>query len=639
MFQNFKLFGSIAKTEEQADGTIKVFGVASSGARDQAGEVVKPDAMKAALPDYSRFPALREMHEPKAAGRVLEASVDEDGFTNIVAHVVDPVAVQKVKSQVYPAFSIGGKVLERDPDDKSVISALRLVEISLVDSPCNPDAALTMWKADMTDQEFKPAAADVVARAKDLAKAAGHQRFKDHLFEASQELICEHELAKGEVVEPDDPAVAIDGTGAPAGEDVIAVADDKEAAADVSEEAGVDATPDDADAGASDEAQEASKEASAGAEQISDPASALATALADALEKAKGGIDYADPGYQEDGKKRYPLDTEEHIRSAWGFINHQKNADKYTADQLDKIKAKIIAAWKDKIDADGPPSAEKMAPLADLSKTATALRAIKSESPLLEKSLYTVGWLAQALDQIVTIQSCSEFEEDCEGDDSKVPTMLADACRQLGETLVAMAQEEVAEALQAIAGDSDTLSIEYVGDDEPVLLARQIVDLTKADEALMEKAGARNSKADQERLQAAHDNVAKLGAVCDPANCPDGADKAAAIEADNERLAKALAAAAPQVAELGETITTLKSELADLRKRFEDEPLPAKTAGPVILRAVGKGEDSTGAAAPQASFTKAEFEKMLAELPDEQRALAMIKFARLFPQAIGPKAA
>ena len=64
-----RLFGEITKIEDQPDGTLKVYGVASTGARDDAGEIVLPEAMKAALPDYARYPALREMHQPTAAGR------------------------------------------------------------------------------------------------------------------------------------------------------------------------------------------------------------------------------------------------------------------------------------------------------------------------------------------------------------------------------------------------------------------------------------------------------------------------------------------------------------------------------------------------------------------------------------------
>lgn len=72
-----------------------------------------------------------------------------------------------------------------------------------------------------------------------------------------------------------------------------------------------------------------------------------------------GDVEYADPGYQSDKKKRYPIDTEEHIRAAWNYVHKKENADKYSSADLAKVKAKIVAAWKAKIDKAGPPSATK----------------------------------------------------------------------------------------------------------------------------------------------------------------------------------------------------------------------------------------------------------------------------------------
>ena len=74
--------------------------------------------------------------------------------------------------------------------------------------------------------------------------------------------------------------------------------------------------------------------------------------------KPYGDVEYADPGYQKDKRKRYPLDTEDHIRAAWSYINMPKNQEPYTSEQVASIKAKIVAAWKKKIDSAGPPSAE-----------------------------------------------------------------------------------------------------------------------------------------------------------------------------------------------------------------------------------------------------------------------------------------
>ena len=59
-----------------------------------------------------------------------------------------------------------------------------------------------------------------------------------------------------------------------------------------------------------------------------------------------GDVEYADPGYREDGKKRYPLDSEAHCRAAWAYINMPKNAAFYTPEQLKAIRSRIIIALK-----------------------------------------------------------------------------------------------------------------------------------------------------------------------------------------------------------------------------------------------------------------------------------------------------
>lgn len=153
-----KIYGSIEKTEPQDDGTIKVWGYASSEVVDSSGEVVSSAAMKAAIPDYMAFGAVREMHDArKAAGTAIEIEVQEDGRTYFGAHVVDSEAVKKVQHGVYKGFSIGGKVLQRDEVQKNTITGLKLSEISLVDRPANPEAKFTMFKADGAED---PDAAD-----------------------------------------------------------------------------------------------------------------------------------------------------------------------------------------------------------------------------------------------------------------------------------------------------------------------------------------------------------------------------------------------------------------------------------------------------------------------------------------------
>ena len=59
-----------------------------------------------------------------------------------------------------------------------------------------------------------------------------------------------------------------------------------------------------------------------------------------------GNVRYADPGYQADNKKRYPIDSEEHVRAALSYINQRGNAGKYSSADLAKVRRAIYAAAK-----------------------------------------------------------------------------------------------------------------------------------------------------------------------------------------------------------------------------------------------------------------------------------------------------
>jgi HK97 family phage prohead protease len=139
-----KLYAPITKIDETEH---MVFGYASTEALDSQGEIVKREALEAALPDYMRFANIREMHQPSAVGVATEAEMDERGLF-LAARIVDPVAWEKVTAGVYKGFSIGGSVVRRDQARKHVITGVKLSEISLVDRPANPEAVFTMYKAD-----------------------------------------------------------------------------------------------------------------------------------------------------------------------------------------------------------------------------------------------------------------------------------------------------------------------------------------------------------------------------------------------------------------------------------------------------------------------------------------------------------
>lgn len=178
-----KLYAEIAKMEAQDDGTVKVWGYASSEAVDSDGEIIAAEAMKAAIPDYMKFGAVREMHGSNAAGTAIEINVEDDGRTFFGAHIVDPVAVTKVKTGVYKGFSIGGSVTARDELNKSQITGLKLTEISLVDRPANPDAVFTCYKADKpkdgeeaADKDNEPTDKADETPADDTEKADGDKK-------------------------------------------------------------------------------------------------------------------------------------------------------------------------------------------------------------------------------------------------------------------------------------------------------------------------------------------------------------------------------------------------------------------------------------------------------------------------------
>jgi hypothetical protein len=152
MKRKHSFFVAFEKVEKQDDGTMFVSGVASSEAVDADGETITTEAMKAALPDYMKFGAVREMHQPIAAGTALKCEVGEDGRTNIEAKIVDPTTVMKIEEDVLKGFSVGGRVTSRDPLNKNTITGIKLTEISVVDRPANPEAVFKLGKVEGADE-------------------------------------------------------------------------------------------------------------------------------------------------------------------------------------------------------------------------------------------------------------------------------------------------------------------------------------------------------------------------------------------------------------------------------------------------------------------------------------------------------
>lgn len=138
-----RIYAPLQKIDEEQR---MVYGYASTEALDSQGEIIKRDAIEAALPGFMRFGNIREMHQPSAVGKAKGATIDDKGLY-LAAKIIDDEAWAKVKEGVYSGFSVAGQVTARDPMQKHVITGCSLSEISLVDRPSNPEAVFEMFKS------------------------------------------------------------------------------------------------------------------------------------------------------------------------------------------------------------------------------------------------------------------------------------------------------------------------------------------------------------------------------------------------------------------------------------------------------------------------------------------------------------
>lgn len=358
--------------------------------------------------------------------------------------------------------------------------------------------------------------------------------------------------------------------------------------------------------------------------------------MLEAIRKAKEKKDegeYGDVAYADETNKKYPIDTEEHIRAAWSYINQEKNQKGYTAEELETIKNNIIAAWKKEIDKDGPPSAkegEKNEPKKTvepvLSKSGKPVRLSvdnlrKASQLAMHKGMYSCASLANLLQSIQYLTQSSQAEEARENDTaSTLPDDLTAWLKQGGALLMDMVTEEVAE-LTGPDGNIDGPDVYYV------MCAAAVEGLEKAAadaggdrREFLQKVGARNSQTDKDRIQKAHDLMSDLGADChsgddDEANKATTAklqkvntDLAAANTAlvkladERDALAKSGAAAILERDELQKQHGTLTAERDTLQKKADEQDalitkLKAEPAAPKgALMAISKSHDLVSAA-------------------------------------------
>jgi phage head maturation protease len=378
-----RLYFPIAKVDAERR---EVWGYASTEARDEQGEIVKREALQAALGDYMKFANIREMHQMSAVGVAKEANIDDNGLY-IGAKIIDPIAWQKVVEGVYKGFSIGGRITQRDPQDYKTITGLVLNEISVVDRPANPQAVFDYWKASSV------APAEPVLRSGFWV--CGNP-LHSHDVKSAAAACIRKAIWETQIAEPFNASFQIWTCGVSEHRH-LAKADAQKCIGPQKEDASQAVTTPAVMAKGADEPGD-------GSNPYSDVA-------------------YADPGYQEDRNKRYPIDTEEHIRAAWSYINHPKNATRYSADNLKRVKNRIIRAWKKKIDKEGPPTAD------DNEKVA---------GNVVSKGWWDVEHVAHMILDLDWLQHQLETQAAMEGDDSPQPAKLKGITAELCAALTAL---------------------------------------------------------------------------------------------------------------------------------------------------------------------------------------------------------
>lgn len=161
---SFLKYLPIAKVEELADGTLRVYGIVTADLPDSDGEICDYETTK---PHYkarademvknttipgmepSLMP-LREMHNSIAAGKGTQLDFDDPNkIIRMGFEVVDQGSILKIKKGVLAAFSQGGNYLKRweDPKDKSLVRyTADPIEVSLVDRGALPQAVIESIK-------------------------------------------------------------------------------------------------------------------------------------------------------------------------------------------------------------------------------------------------------------------------------------------------------------------------------------------------------------------------------------------------------------------------------------------------------------------------------------------------------------
>ncbi|SEJ55886.1 hypothetical protein [Frateuria terrea] len=151
---------------------------------------------------------------------------------------------------------------------------------------------------------------------------------------------------------------------------------------------------------------------------------------------------------------------------------------------------------------------------------------------VIEKGLWSVAEFAETLNDLSFIADCADDEAAWEKDGSKVPAQLRAALKPLADAFLAMAAEEVDEAIKPASEVVEVLELAAPVDDlakdaEPDALAKAADDLAKAHDALKKVTADRDDLAGKlEKVTTAYADLMQKAAP------PKGVAKVVAVDKD-----------------------------------------------------------------------------------------------------------
>ena len=130
-----------------------VEGIATDAIQDRQGDIIPFAVAVEAFQTCADSLGIREMHQPKAVGRLEGWQADSDAQSIPVQVYISESTdgqdtLTKVDEKILRGFSIGGNALASHREGgANIIDKLEIVEISLVDVPANPHAVISVVKA------------------------------------------------------------------------------------------------------------------------------------------------------------------------------------------------------------------------------------------------------------------------------------------------------------------------------------------------------------------------------------------------------------------------------------------------------------------------------------------------------------